>query len=107
MCIRDRAGEVLQLDMKALCFEENDKLDVTEYTQAALVTTCLAMTRVAEDKGLKPNICLLYTSLRICTAQPGHAGSDACLLFVDKRGESLSLIHIFTAPSLFDKLIIA
>ena len=52
----DEAGEVLQLDMKALCFEENDKLDVTEYTQAALVTTCLAMTRVAEDKGLKPNI---------------------------------------------------
>ena len=48
----DKAGEVLQLDMKALCFEENDKLDVTEYTQAALVTTCLAMTRVAEDKGL-------------------------------------------------------
>ena len=29
--------------MKALCFEENDQLDLTEYTQAALVTTCLAM----------------------------------------------------------------
>lgn len=37
--------------MKALCFEENDKLDLTEYTQAAMVTTCLAMTRVAENKG--------------------------------------------------------
>ena len=46
----DKAGEVLQLDMKALCFEENDKLDVTEYTQAALVTTCLAMTQ--KTKGL-------------------------------------------------------
>ena len=34
----DKAGEVLQLDMKALCFEENDKLDVTEYTQAAPVS---------------------------------------------------------------------
>ncbi len=35
--------------MKALCFEENDKLDLTEYTQAALVTTCLAMTSRRED----------------------------------------------------------
>ena len=40
----DQAGEALGLDMKALCFEENDKLDLTEYTQAALVTTTLAMT---------------------------------------------------------------
>ncbi len=36
--------------MKELCFEENDRLDLTEYTQAAMVTTCLAMTRVAERK---------------------------------------------------------
>lgn len=46
--IYDWAGEALNLDMKALCFEENDKLDLTEYTQAALVTTCLAMTRALE-----------------------------------------------------------
>lgn len=48
--IYDKATELLGLDMKALCFEENDKLDITEYTQAALVTTCLAMTRVLEKK---------------------------------------------------------
>ena len=35
----DEAGEQLGLDMKALCFEENDLLDQTEYTQAAMVTT--------------------------------------------------------------------
>lgn len=54
--IYDQAGEKLGLDMKALCFEENEKLDLTEYTQAALVTTCLAMTRVAEERGLKADI---------------------------------------------------
>ena len=43
--IFDQAGEELDLDMKELCFEENDRLDLTEYTQAAMVTTCLAMTR--------------------------------------------------------------
>lgn len=52
----DRAGEILNLDMKALCFEENDKLDITEYTQAALVTTCLAMTSVVRGRGLEPDI---------------------------------------------------
>ena len=48
----DSAGEWLDLDMKALCFEENDRLDLTEYTQAAMVTTCLAMTRAVESMGL-------------------------------------------------------
>ena len=52
----DRAGELLDIDMKALCFEENDKLDLTEYTQAALVTTCLAMTRVVKERGITPDV---------------------------------------------------
>lgn len=47
--IYDEASEVLGLDMKALCFEENNQLDMTEYTQVALVTTCLAMTAVIEE----------------------------------------------------------
>lgn len=41
--VYDRAGELLGMDMKSLCFEPNELLDQTEYTQAALVTTCLAM----------------------------------------------------------------
>lgn len=53
----DRATELLGLDMKALCFEENEKLNITEYTQAALVTTSVAMLRVLEEKGIKPDVC--------------------------------------------------
>ena len=48
----DQATELLGIDMKKLCFEENDRLDQTEYTQAALVTVCMAMERVAEEEGL-------------------------------------------------------
>ena len=48
----DQASQALGLDMKALCFEENEKLDLTEYTQAALVTTCLAMTAVLKEQGI-------------------------------------------------------
>ena len=54
--VYDKATELLQLDMKELCFEKNDRLDLTEYTQAAMVTTCLAMTKVVEEKGLRPDV---------------------------------------------------
>ena len=54
--IYDRASECLELDMRALCFEENDLLDQTEYTQAAMVTTCLAMTAVLNEQGAKADV---------------------------------------------------
>ena len=50
------ASQRLQMDMKSLCFEENEQLNLTEYTQAAMVTTCLAMARVIEERGLKPDV---------------------------------------------------
>lgn len=52
----EKASDALGLDMKALCFEENARLDQTEYTQAALVTTYLAMCRELESRGVKPDI---------------------------------------------------
>ena len=48
----DQASEAVNLDLKKLCFEENDLLDKTEYTQVAMVTACLAMTRAVESMGL-------------------------------------------------------
>ncbi|MDO4601946.1 MAG: ACP S-malonyltransferase, partial [Eubacteriales bacterium] len=54
--IFEDASDWLSLDMKALCFEENDKLDLTEYTQAALVTTSLVMAHVIREKGLMPDV---------------------------------------------------
>lgn len=54
--IYDRASECLKLDMRALCFEENDLLNQTEYTQAAMVTTCLAMTAVLNEQGAEADV---------------------------------------------------
>jgi len=54
--IYDQASELLGFDMKALCFSENEQLDQTEYTQAAMVTTCMAMTKVLEDQGIHPHV---------------------------------------------------
>lgn len=54
--IFDQASAVLGMDMKALCFQENAQLDMTEYTQVALVTTCLAMTSVLMSHGIHPHV---------------------------------------------------
>lgn len=53
----DKATQLLGLDMPALCFEENDKLDITEYTQAALLTASVAMLVALEEKGIVPDVC--------------------------------------------------
>lgn len=55
--IFDKATELLDLDMTKLCFEENEDINITEYTQAAMVTTSVAMLKVLEEKGLKPDVC--------------------------------------------------
>lgn len=85
--IYDRASEELGLDMKALCFEENELLDLTEYTQAALVTTCLAMTEVAKEKGLRADVCagLSLGEYAAIAAAGGMSDMDAIRL-VRKRG---------------------
>lgn len=54
--VYDTANEVLDIDVKELCFTENELLDNTAYTQAALVTTCLAMTNVLLERGIKPDV---------------------------------------------------
>ncbi len=52
----DLATEILGFSMPELCFEKNDRLDITEYTQAAMVTTSIAMTKVLEENGVKPDV---------------------------------------------------
>ncbi len=52
----DKAGELLGMDMCELCFEENDRLNLTEYTQAAMVTTIGAMLKKIETMGIKPQV---------------------------------------------------
>ena len=52
----DQASELLDLDLRKLCFEENDLLDKTEYTQAAMVAACLAITGELKKRGLHPDM---------------------------------------------------
>jgi [acyl-carrier-protein] S-malonyltransferase len=54
--VYNMANEVLDFDVKKVCFEENDLINNTAYTQAALVTTCLAMTEEIKNIGIKPDV---------------------------------------------------
>lgn len=83
----DRASEILDLDMKELCFEENDRLDLTEYTQAALVTTCLAMTKVVSEHGIRPDVTAGLSLGEYCAiAIAGGMSEEDAICTVRKRG---------------------
>ena len=83
----DKATELLGIDMKALCFEENDKLDQTEYTQAALVTVCLAMEHVLRERGLKADVTAGLSLGEYCAiASAGGMSTEDAITTVRKRG---------------------
>lgn len=83
----DRASELLGLDMKALCFEENDLLDQTEYTQAALVTVCMAMEKVLRERGFAPDVTAGLSLGEYCAiASAGGMSTENAITTVRKRG---------------------
>lgn len=55
--VYENASRLLDLDMEELVFTENKKLDMTEYTQAAMVATGIAMLKVIEKTALKADVC--------------------------------------------------
>lgn len=50
------AGKASGLDVAALCFEENEQINITEYTQIAMLAAEVAMLKAIEEKGLKPDV---------------------------------------------------
>lgn len=48
----DLASEVTGLDLPALCFEENEQIHITEYTQIAMVAAEAALWRAVTDRGV-------------------------------------------------------
>ena len=50
------AGEVSGLDMEELCFTQNENINITEYTQIAMLATEVAILKVLEAKGVKADM---------------------------------------------------
>lgn len=52
----EQASELLGFSMEKLCFEPNDRLDQTEYTQPAMVTNGIAILKVMEEMGFHADV---------------------------------------------------
>ena len=52
----ETATKLLGFSMEELCFEENDRLNITEYTQAAMLTASTAILRRVEAMGIVPDV---------------------------------------------------
>ncbi|MCM1387865.1 MAG: ACP S-malonyltransferase [Bacillus sp. (in: Bacteria)] len=50
------AGKASGLDVVSLCFEENEQINITEYTQIAMLAAEVAMLKAVEEKGVKPDV---------------------------------------------------
>ena len=52
----ENASKASGLDVEALCFEENDRLNITEYTQIAMLTAEIAILRAVEEAGIRSQV---------------------------------------------------
>ena len=85
--IFDKATELMGFSMPQLCFEENDRLDITEYTQAAMVTASIAMMRVLEENGIMPDVAAGLSLGEYCAlAAAGVMSDEDAIRTVRQRG---------------------
>lgn len=85
--IYNEAESILDFDIKKVCFEENDLINNTEYTQAALVTTYLAITGEVIKRKIFPDVTAglsLGEYGAICVA--GGMNEKEAISLVRKRG---------------------
>ena len=54
--VYEMANKATGLDVAALCFEDNDNINITEYTQIAMLTTELAILTAVQEKGIKADV---------------------------------------------------
>lgn len=54
--VYDLASRVTGLDIPAICFEENTDINITEYTQIAILVTEAAILKALEEKGVRASV---------------------------------------------------
>ena len=85
--IFDKANEVLDIDVKKLCFEENEDINITEFTQAAMVTASVAILKKLEEMGLKADMAAGLSLGEYCALVAGNVMSfEDAVKVVRQRG---------------------
>ena len=83
----EKASSILGMDMEELIFKDKHRLNMTQFTQIAMVTTCMAQVRVVNNLGIRPDVCAglsvgEYPALMTCGVMSFEEG----LSVVRKRG---------------------
>ena len=83
----EKANEAGGLDVVSLCFEENEQIHITEYTQIAMVAAEVAMLRALEEKGIKADVTAgLSLGEYSALVASGVLTEEDALALVRKRG---------------------
>lgn len=84
----DQATGLLGFSMPELVFEPNDRLNITEYTQPAMVTAEIAMMKVlVEETGIRPDVTAGLSLGEYCAlAAAGVMSEKDAIVSVRKRG---------------------
>lgn len=54
--IYNQANQALGFNIEEICYDKEEMLNQTEYTQPAILTTSISILKVLEEKGIKPDV---------------------------------------------------
>ena len=88
----DKADEALGFNISEICFNEDERLNETEYTQPAILTMSVAILKLMQEKGIKPDV-VAGLSLGEYSAHvaSGSISFLECVNLVRKRGRYMSM----------------
>ncbi len=86
-----KASEASGIDMGKLLFEENEEINITEYTQPALVTACCIITDALIKAGVKPDVTAGLSLGEYCSLYvAGALGFEDAVRLTRTRGRLMS-----------------
>jgi len=86
-----KASEASGIDMNKLLFEENEDINITEYTQPALVTACCIITDALLKAGVKPDVTAGLSLGEYCSLYvAGALGFEDAVRLTRTRGRLMS-----------------
>lgn len=89
--IFDRADEVLGYSIKDICFSDEEKLGLTEFTQPAILTMSIAAMRVMQENGIKADMTAgLSLGEYSALVASGAMKFEEAVALVQKRGKFMA-----------------
>ena len=76
--VYELSSDITGMDIESLCFEPNDMINTTQYTQIAMITTELAILSVINELGIRPDI-----SAGLSLGEYGALGVSGAVTFED------------------------